>query len=98
MPQHPTTVEVKILDKEYLVACPEEQQNALLQAARHLDIKMREIRSSGKVFGTERIAVMAALNITHDFLERDTMSSAASSILNAMDEKLDTALGESSGN
>ena len=98
MPLQPTTVEVKILDKEYLVACPEEEQDALLQAARHLDVKMREIRSSGKVFGTERIAVMAALNITHDLLERDTMSSTASSILNAMDEKLDTALGENSGN
>lgn len=98
MPKQPTTVEVKILDKEYLVACPEEEQNALLQAARHLDIKMREIRASGKVFGTERIAVMAALNITHALLERDTMSSAASSILTTMDEKLDTALGESSGN
>ncbi|MDL0431213.1 cell division protein ZapA [Marinobacter sp. TBZ242] len=98
MPKQPTTVEVKILDKEYLVACPEEEQDALLQAARHLDIKMREIRSSGKVFGTERIAVMAALNITHDLLERDTMSDAASSILNAMDKKLDTALNESSGN
>lgn len=98
MPQQPTTVEVKILDKEYLVACPEEEQDALLQAARHLDIKMREIRSSGKVFGTERIAVMAALNITHELLERDTMSGAASSILNAMDEKLDNALEEPSGN
>lgn len=98
MPQQPTTVEVKILDKEYLVACPQEEQEALLRSARHLDIKMREIRASGKVFGTERIAVMAALNITNEMLERDTMSDTASSILNAMDEKLDTALGEGTGN
>ncbi|AHI30672.1 MULTISPECIES: cell division protein ZapA [Marinobacter] len=98
MPQQPTTVEVKILDKEYLVACPQEEQEALLRSARHLDTKMREIRASGKVFGTERIAVMAALNITNEMLERDTMSDTASSILNAMDEKLDTALGEGTGN
>jgi cell division protein ZapA len=98
MPQQPTTVEVKILDKEYLVACPQEEQEALLRSARHLDAKMREIRASGKVFGTERIAVMAALNITNEMLERDTMSDTASSILNAMDEKLDTALGEGTGN
>jgi len=97
MAEKPTTAEVKILDKEYLVACPDEERDALLQAARHLDSKMREIRASGKVFGTERIAVMAALNITHDLLERDTMSDTASNILNAMDEKLDSALGESSG-
>ena len=56
MSQKSTTVEVKILDKEYLVACPEEEREALIRAARHLDGKMREIRSSGKVFGVERIA------------------------------------------
>ena len=97
MSEQPTTVEVKILDKDYLVACPPEAQEALRQAARHLDTKMREIRASGKVFGTERIAVMAALNITHDLLEQDTMSDAASTILNAMGDKLDNALGDSSG-
>ena len=97
MAEKPTTVEVKILDKDYLVACPDEAQDALLQAARHLDRKMREIRASGKVFGTERIAVMAALNITHDMLERDTMSEAASGILNTMDEKLDSALNNAPG-
>ena len=98
MSQKSTTVEVKILDKEYLVACPEEEREALIRAARHLDGKMREIRSSGKVFGVERIAVMAALNITHELLERDTMSDATSSILRAMDNRLDEALGEPSGN
>ncbi|MET4025566.1 cell division protein ZapA [Marinobacter sp. MBR-99] len=97
MSKSSTTVEVRILDKEYLVACPQEEQEALLRAARHLDAKMREIRSSGKVFGTERIAVMAALNITHELLERDTMSHATSTLLKAMDSRLDEALGESSG-
>ncbi|KAA1175702.1 cell division protein ZapA [Marinobacter salinexigens] len=94
MSQHPTTVEVKILDKEYLVACPQEEQAALIRAAQHLDGKMREIRSSGKVFGTERIAVMAALNITHELLEQDTMSDATSTLLKAMSGKLDSVLGE----
>ncbi len=98
MSQQSTTVEVRILDKEYLVACPLEEQEALLRAARHLDSKMREIRASGKVFGTERIAVMAALNITHELLERDTMSDATSGLLKAMDNRLDEALGGSSGN
>ncbi|HLV78173.1 MAG TPA: cell division protein ZapA [Marinobacter sp.] len=93
MSQPSTTVEVRILDKEYLVACPREEQEALLRAARHLDTKMREIRASGKVFGTERIAVMAALNITHQLLEQDSMSDATSSILKAMNHRLDEALG-----
>lgn len=94
MPDQSTTVEVNILDKEYLVACPPEARDALRQAARHLDSKMREIRASGKVFGTERIAVMAALNITHDMLEQSTMSDAAANLLKAMDDKLDGALDE----
>ncbi|MCK2150751.1 MULTISPECIES: cell division protein ZapA [Marinobacter] len=97
MSKQSTTAEVKILDKEYLVACPDEEREALTRAARHLDSKMREIRASGKVFGTERIAVMAALNITHELLERDTMSDATSSVLKAMDSKLNSALGDSSG-
>ncbi|HET8850377.1 MAG TPA: cell division protein ZapA [Marinobacter sp.] len=97
MSPSPTTVEVRILDKEYLVACPPEEQDALRRAAKHLDSKMREIRASGKVFGTERIAVMAALNITHELLEQDSMSGATSSLLRAMESRIDEALGEPAG-
>lgn len=64
------TVTVHILDKEYCIACPPEQRSNLESAARYLDGKMREIRSSGKVIGADRIAVMAALNITHDLLHK----------------------------
>ncbi|WP_372964661.1 cell division protein ZapA [Marinobacter sp.] len=98
MSQQSTTVEVRILDKEFLVACPPDEQDALQRAAKHLDNKMREIRSTGKVFGTERIAVMAALNITHALLERDTMSDATSNILKSMDSRLNEILGEPSEN
>ena len=63
------TVTVKILDKEYQVACPEEQQSELVVSAKYLDKQMRTIRESGKVIGIERIAVMAALNISHELLQ-----------------------------
>lgn len=59
---------VRLLDKDYAVACPPEQREALLDSARLLDSKMREIRDSGKIIGTERIAVMAALNMAHELL------------------------------
>ncbi len=62
----PLTVILHILDKEYRISCPPEERNNLEQAARHLDSKMRDIRNSGKVIGVDRIAVMAALNITHE--------------------------------
>jgi cell division protein ZapA len=64
-----TTFSVSILDKEYQVACPPEQQAELLLSARHLDEQMRAIRATGKVIGLERIAVMAALNISHELLQ-----------------------------
>jgi cell division protein ZapA len=89
-----TTVKVNILDKEYLVACPEEARGELERAALHLDQKMREIRASGKVFGTERIAVMAALNITNDLLQTSSVSDSAEVVLRDMERKLDQVLGQ----
>lgn len=69
MSKKANTFSVTILDKEYQVACPAEQQADLLLSARHLDEQMRAIRSTGKVIGLERIAVMAALNISHELLQ-----------------------------
>lgn len=62
------TVSVSILDKEYQVACPADQEAELIVSASYLDKQMRSIRQSGKVIGLERIAVMAALNISHELL------------------------------
>jgi cell division protein ZapA len=62
-------VTVSILGKEFAVACPENERAALIAAAAHLDKKMREIHASGKVIGTERTAIMAALNIAHELLD-----------------------------
>ena len=61
-------VTIRILEKEYHVACPAEEKAALLESAELLNGKMREIRDSGKIAGAERIAVMAALNLAHDLL------------------------------
>ena len=63
------TVSVSILDKEYQVACPADQEAELIVSASYLDKQMRSIRESGKVIGLERIAVMAALNISHELLK-----------------------------
>ncbi|WP_263143895.1 cell division protein ZapA [Pseudomonas sp. RIT-PI-AD] len=64
------TVTVHILDKDYCITCPAEERANLESAARYLDGKMREIRTSGKVIGADRVAVMAALNITHELLHK----------------------------
>lgn len=68
-------VSISILGKEYLIACAENERGELISAADYLDDKMREIRDSGKVVGTDRIAVMAALNIAHELLKQSPDSS-----------------------
>ncbi len=59
-------VSIKILGKDYKVACSANEQETLILSAQELDEQMREIRDSGTVNGTDRIAVMAALNLTHE--------------------------------
>ncbi len=61
-------IDIQLLDKEFLINCPPENQPELLAAAKELDRRMKEIKASGRVFGLERIAVMAALNLSHDLL------------------------------
>ena len=86
------TVSVTILEKEYLVACPLEARFQLEEAARYLDQKMREIRTSGKVAGSERIAVMAALNITYDLLQGNTQNKTVENQLKRLQDRLDEVL------
>ncbi len=67
-------VNVKILDKDYRVSCDAEGKEDLQRAARYLDDQMRDIRASGNIIGVERIAIMAALNIAHEYLQQDCES------------------------
>lgn len=62
-------VSIRILEKEYQVACPIEERTDLLDAAEYLNGKMREIRDNGSVLGLDRIAVMAALNLANELLK-----------------------------
>ena len=90
------TLTVQILDKEYCINCPDDERANLESAARYLDGKMREIRSSGKVIGADRVAVMAALNITHDLLHRkerlDQESSSTRERVRELLDRVDRAL------
>lgn len=90
------TVTVKILDKEYQVACPEEQEAELVSSAKYLDKQMRSIRDSGRVIGLERIAVMAALNTSYELLQASSQSNATAAVegdaVKRLSGKLDEAL------
>lgn len=92
------TVTVNILDKEYQVACPEDQEAELLVSAKYLDKQMRGIRESGKVIGLERIAIMAALNISFELLQASEQDGTGeepdppSGPVSQLNRKLDDAL------
>lgn len=93
------TVFVKILDKEYQVACPREERQALVESAQLLDERMKAIRGTGAVIGLERIAVMAALNLSHELLQSKNAAinaggSANQSDLLRLNEKLDRTLAK----
>ena len=62
------SVQIAIMGREFRVACAEQEQAGLLEAVDYLNKKMLEIRDGGKIIGLERIAIMAALNITHEML------------------------------
>lgn len=68
MADSPKTIEISILGRNYKIACEEGEREALLEAVSYLDGKMGDIKKAGKVSGTDRIAVMAALNIAHELL------------------------------
>ena len=61
-------LQINIMGREFRVACPENEQKGLLDAVEYLNKKMQEVRDNGKVIGLERIAIMTALNIAHEFL------------------------------
>ena len=89
---------IHILDKEYLVACPENEREALFASAELLTTKMKEIRDSGKIVGADRIAVMAALNMAHELLEhktsKDDYQHNISKRIRALQDKIDIALNQ----
>ncbi len=88
-------VTVNIFGKEFMIACPDDERDALLAAANYLDKKMREIHGTGKVIGTERCAIMAGLNIANELLDlrgRGGMSPDALQKLRFLQTKIDAAL------
>ena len=98
MTQQYAQVSVRILDKEYQVACPASERTDLLDSAEILNEKLREIRDSGKIVGADRIAVMAALNLAHELLQQrhsgDEFQHTVSSHIRSLQDKIELALNQ----
>ena len=91
-----TTLNIKIMDKEYKISCPADEEDALKRSAHYLHEQMMEIRSTGKVVGVDRVAVMAALNIANDLLMGNKNASSTQNVTNRrvrmLNEKIASAL------
>jgi len=92
-------ITVQILDKEYRIACPEGQEEALRESAVFLNNRILEVRESGKVIGPDRITVMAALNLAHEFLsertEHETYETDVSKRVKSLHERIESAIHSS---
>ena len=86
---------IKVLEKEYRVACPPEEKDGLLASANMLNDKLNEIKQKGSVIGTERIAIMAALNMSHEIINGQSLVGEHDDLNNRIDslsEKIDNSM------
>lgn len=91
-------VTLRLIDREFLIACAEEERDGLLDASVYLDRKMRELRANAKTTGFERLAVLAAISVTHELMtlrkQHDGQQQRVGDGLAALRMKLEAALGE----
>ena len=92
-------VKVHILDREFLVACPDDERAGLMQSADLLDQRMREIRDNARTQSPDQVAVMAALNLTHELLQAQAQQKETARLvedrMRAMEERIGQMLPES---
>ena len=92
------TLTISIMNKEFQVACPEGEEEALQRAARYLSEQMQEIRQSGKVVGMDRIAIMTALNMSHELLSGQTKVQTSQDYaklrIRALNDRLENAIAD----
>jgi len=94
-------ITISIMGKEYQLACPVDEQQRLQQAAQNLDQQMRVIRDNGKVVGLDRIAIMAAVNLSHQLLieqDKQVPDTHKEQHFKSMNYKLDLALSRMQAN
>ena len=93
----PTMLEVEILGRPMRLSCQEEEKEELLNAVALLDKQIQEIRETGKIVGSERIAIMAALNMAHNLLTVQTRGINLNELrrtISSMGKKIDTVLND----
>ncbi|MDE0155406.1 MAG: cell division protein ZapA [Gammaproteobacteria bacterium] len=89
-------VRVSILDKEYLISCPDDEREQLYAVVDFVNEKLLEVKGSGNVIGTERIVIMATLNIANELLaykrKNKDYTESVDSIVKRLQTKIDGVL------
>lgn len=96
MPAPSGSVTITLLGREYQIACPPEEEEALRKSARYLNKQMEQVKGRGSSLGYEKIAVLAALNVTHDLLKKSNQVNASETDsmreLKQIEQKIDAVL------
>ena len=99
MPEKIEMVTINLLGRDYQISCPSEEEDALLKAAKFLNNKMEKIKSHGSTLAFEKLAVMTALNLSHDLMEHsitnDVLESESQNQIKSLNDKLEAALQSS---
>ena len=93
----PESLTINIMSKDYRVACPAEEVDSLKASAQLLNDKLNEIKQQGSVIGTERIAIMAALNMSHEILRGESLKTAHDDInqrIEALSSRIENSMRE----
>jgi cell division protein ZapA len=90
------SVSLNILGRDYQLACPQEEEDSLRRAARQLSQEMEALRTRNPAITYDKLAVMAALSITHQLqrksLEASSSESSTTRELKQLEKKIDNAL------
>lgn len=93
------SISIKILGRDYQIACKPEEEDALRQAASYLSKQMEKVKSHGSTLGFEKIAIMTALNISHELLQNSRQATDSESdalkFLGHLEKKIESALQNS---
>ncbi|NNC23933.1 cell division protein ZapA [Salinisphaera sp. USBA-960] len=92
--QADNSLTIRILGRDYSVACPEGERESLLRSAEYLSKRMQAIQKRGKTLGIDKVAVMAALNISHDLLELEKHTGAQQAESSEADEAVRERLSQ----
>jgi cell division protein ZapA len=94
----PIPVNLRILEKDYVIACPEEERETLIASAQYLNQRVQQVRDGGKIVSTERIVVVSALNIIHEYLQykqrQENEIQTFDEQIALMQEKIEVALSD----